>query len=60
MTTIAFLGLGQMGSPMASNLLQKGHTLRVFDLNPQAVEEAVKKGPLRRKRQLTPPKMLLL
>lgn len=44
MTTIAFLGLGQMGSPMASNLLQKGHTLQVFDLNPQAVDEAVKKG----------------
>ncbi|EZJ33334.1 NAD binding domain of 6-phosphogluconate dehydrogenase family protein [Escherichia coli 1-250-04_S4_C1] len=24
MATIAFLGLGQMGSPMANNLLQKG------------------------------------
>lgn len=44
MTTIAFLGLGQMGSPMASNLLQKGHALRVFDVNPQAVEALVQKG----------------
>lgn len=30
MATIAFLGLGQMGSPMANNLLQKGHSLQVF------------------------------
>ncbi|MCP1631231.1 4-hydroxybutyrate dehydrogenase/sulfolactaldehyde 3-reductase [Citrobacter amalonaticus] len=44
MTTIAFLGLGQMGSPMANNLLQKGHVLRVFDLNQQAVNELVQKG----------------
>ncbi|MXF14233.1 6-phosphogluconate dehydrogenase, partial [Escherichia coli] len=26
MATIAFLGLGQMGSPMANNLLQQGHS----------------------------------
>lgn len=44
MSTIAFLGLGQMGSPMASNLLQKGHSLRVFDLNQQAVNALVEKG----------------
>ncbi|WET40586.1 sulfolactaldehyde 3-reductase [Citrobacter enshiensis] len=44
MTTIAFLGLGQMGSPMASNLLQKGHALRVFDVNQQAVNELVLQG----------------
>lgn len=44
MSTIAFLGLGQMGSPMASNLLRKGHSLRVFDLNPQAVNALVEKG----------------
>lgn len=44
MTTVAFLGLGQMGSPMANNLLQHGHTLRVFDVNQQAVTELVQKG----------------
>ena len=33
MAAIAFIGLGQMGSPMASNLLQQGHQLRVFDVN---------------------------
>ncbi|MEF3098117.1 4-hydroxybutyrate dehydrogenase/sulfolactaldehyde 3-reductase [Raoultella ornithinolytica] len=44
MTTIAFLGLGQMGSPMASNLMLKGHALRVFDVNQQAVNQLVEKG----------------
>lgn len=44
MTTIAFLGLGQMGTPMASNLLLKGHELRVFDLNENAVNQLVEKG----------------
>ncbi|HHL2823416.1 TPA: sulfolactaldehyde 3-reductase [Citrobacter murliniae] len=44
MITFAFLGLGQMGSPMANNLLQKGHALRVFDVNQQAVNELVQKG----------------
>lgn len=44
MTAIAFLGLGQMGSPMASNLLQKGHAIRVFDVDQQAVNALVQKG----------------
>lgn len=44
MITVAFLGLGQMGSPMANNLLQKGYALRVFDVNQQAVNELVQKG----------------
>jgi len=29
--TIAFLGLGNMGEPIARNLLRAGHTLRVFN-----------------------------
>lgn len=37
MTTIAFIGLGAMGLPMAQNLVRAGHTVRGFDLNPQAV-----------------------
>ncbi|NUU68308.1 sulfolactaldehyde 3-reductase [Enterobacteriaceae bacterium BIT-l23] len=44
MITIAFLGLGQMGSPMASNLLQKGYALRVFDINQQTASELAHKG----------------
>lgn len=51
MATIAFLGLGQMGSPMANNLLQKGHSLQVFDVNAQAVDVLVTQGPLRHKPQ---------
>ncbi|WP_111508456.1 3-hydroxyisobutyrate dehydrogenase [Mycobacterium kyogaense] len=31
MTTIAFLGLGHMGGPMAANLVAAGHTVRGFD-----------------------------
>ncbi len=31
MATIAFLGLGQMGAPMARRLLQAGHQLTVWD-----------------------------
>ena len=31
MTTIAFLGLGHMGGPMAANLVAAGHTVYAFD-----------------------------
>ena len=44
MTTIAFLGLGQMGGPMALNLLKGGHTVRAFDVVPAAVEKAREGG----------------
>ncbi len=33
MSTIAFIGLGNMGLPMAKNLLGAGHTVRGFDLS---------------------------
>lgn len=32
MTTIAFIGLGNMGNPMAANLVKAGHVVRGFDL----------------------------
>ncbi|MCF5935867.1 NAD(P)-binding domain-containing protein, partial [Xanthomonas perforans] len=32
MSKIAFIGLGNMGGPMAANLIKAGHQLRVFDL----------------------------
>ena len=38
MSAIAFIGLGQMGAPMATNLLKQGHQLHVFDVNPQAIQ----------------------
>ena len=34
---IGFIGLGHMGSPMASNLLKAGHQLTVFDLSETAM-----------------------
>jgi len=42
--TIAFIGLGNMGGPMAANLLKAGYALRVFDLVPASVEAAVAAG----------------
>lgn len=39
MAKIAFIGLGQMGSPMATNLIKKGHRLSVYDINQQAINK---------------------
>ena len=36
MAKVAFIGLGNMGGPMARNLLQAGHSVTVFDLVPEA------------------------
>ena len=41
---IGFLGLGNMGRPMASNLLKAGYQLSVFDLSSSAVAELADKG----------------
>lgn len=38
MSRIAFIGLGNMGAPMAQNLLKAGHSLCVFDLVASAVK----------------------
>jgi 3-hydroxyisobutyrate dehydrogenase len=37
MSRIAFIGLGNMGAPMAANLLKAGHALTVFDLVAKAM-----------------------
>ncbi|HBS62090.1 MAG TPA: 3-hydroxyisobutyrate dehydrogenase, partial [Stenotrophomonas sp.] len=44
MSRIAFIGLGNMGGPMAANLAKAGHAVRVFDLVPAAVQAAVDAG----------------
>ncbi|WP_431482490.1 3-hydroxyisobutyrate dehydrogenase [Pseudomonas solani] len=44
MKKIAFIGLGNMGLPMARNLLKAGHELKVFDLVQSAVDELVAEG----------------
>ena len=44
MTHVAFVGLGNMGGPMAANLAAGGHEVSVFDLVPSALERAQKAG----------------
>ncbi len=44
MTTIAFIGLGNMGGPMAINLQKAGHAVRAFDLSKEAVAKVVAEG----------------
>jgi 3-hydroxyisobutyrate dehydrogenase len=41
---IGFIGLGNMGGPMAANLLKAGHALTVFDLSASALDAAVSGG----------------
>ena len=44
MARIGFIGLGNMGGPMAENLLKAGHELQVFDLARASVDKAVAAG----------------
>jgi 3-hydroxyisobutyrate dehydrogenase len=44
MTKIAFIGLGNMGGPMAANLVKAGHTVSGFDLVSALLEAAVATG----------------
>ena len=44
MAKITFIGLGNMGGPMASNLVKAGHDVTVFDLSKEAVAALVSEG----------------
>ncbi len=44
MVTIGFIGLGNMGAPMAANLVGAGHQVTGFDLVPGAMEALATKG----------------
>jgi 3-hydroxyisobutyrate dehydrogenase len=44
MATIGFIGLGNMGAPMAANLVKAGHRVTGFDLVSKAVESLAAKG----------------
>lgn len=44
MSRIAFIGLGNMGGPMAINLAKAGHQVQVFDLSASAVDAVVAAG----------------
>lgn len=44
MSTIAFIGLGRMGTPMAGHLVAAGHTVRGVEVNPTAAAAATARG----------------
>ncbi len=44
MANIAFIGLGNMGGPMAANLVKAGHKVQGFDLVPASCESAKADG----------------
>ncbi|MEQ8516009.1 MAG: 3-hydroxyisobutyrate dehydrogenase [Chromatocurvus sp.] len=44
MARVAFIGLGNMGGPMASNLLEAGHSVAVFDLSAEATAPLAERG----------------
>jgi 3-hydroxyisobutyrate dehydrogenase len=44
MAKIGFIGLGNMGGPMAGNLVKKGHTVTGFDLVPEFLKRASERG----------------
>ncbi|MHA6288498.1 3-hydroxyisobutyrate dehydrogenase [Maricaulis sp. CAU 1757] len=44
MAKIAFIGLGNMGSGMAANLVRAGHEVHAFDLSEAACQHAVEAG----------------
>jgi 3-hydroxyisobutyrate dehydrogenase-like beta-hydroxyacid dehydrogenase len=44
MSNIAFLGLGQMGAPMATRLLDAGHDLAVWNRTPDRAKPLVERG----------------
>lgn len=41
---IGFIGIGNMGTPMSTNLLKAGHELVVYDIREEAMEEPVRLG----------------
>ena len=44
MASIAFIGLGNMGGPMAANLVKAGHTVIAFDLVAASRDQAKADG----------------
>lgn len=44
MAIYGWIGLGNMGGPMTANLIQAGHTVKGYDLDQQALEDATATG----------------
>ncbi|HXX36678.1 MAG TPA: NAD(P)-binding domain-containing protein, partial [bacterium] len=47
MSRIGFIGLGVMGKPMSRNLMKAGHSLTVYDVLRESVDELVAAGAAR-------------
>ncbi|HEY6006292.1 MAG TPA: NAD-binding protein, partial [Anaeromyxobacter sp.] len=57
--TIAFVGLGKMGTPMAARLVEAGWRVRAWDLSPAALDAFAKARPAAFRRfGLDPAKMV--
>jgi len=44
MARVGFIGVGNMGGPMARNLIKAGHAVKVFDLSEEAMNFIVQSG----------------
>src|SRR5690349_25121322 len=44
MSRVAFIGVGNMGGPMARNLAKAGHDITAFDLSAAALDAVVSAG----------------
>ncbi|MBV6824510.1 NAD(P)-binding domain-containing protein [Pseudomonas sp. PD9R] len=44
MSSIGFVGLGNMGLPMALNLIKTGHEVKAFDVNTTAMNAVSAEG----------------
>ncbi len=44
MATIGFIGLGNMGAPMAANLIKAGHRVIGYDINPASMQQLATVG----------------
>lgn len=41
---LGFIGVGRMGGPMSGRLLDAGHSLCIFDANPEAIKPLIARG----------------
>jgi len=44
---VGFVGTGNMGAPMAANILKAGHAMTVYDQRPEATAELERLGATR-------------
>ena len=52
---IGFIGLGNLGRPLAMNLVRAGHEVTVNDLHPESGADLIKAGAAWPKRRFTSP-----